>query len=197
MMPVMRDTTSALERFARARVDLLLHRLRGYPSTQTLVKNGLVVGRNVYVGRWAVIDPAHCWLITIGDDVVIGPRAYLLAHDATTRRALGYTRIGRITVADRAFIGGGALLLPGVTIGEDAIVAAGAVVSRDVEPGTIVGGNPARVIGTTEDYLGRLRSSLEERPRYPFAGFTAKGGITEANKRRMRDELASGPGWVE
>lgn len=177
--------------------DEAVHRVRGYPSRQRLVRDGLVLGRNVYIGRWAVIDPWHCWLITIGDDVVIGPRAYLLAHDATTRRVLGYTRVGRITIGSRSFIGGGALVLPGVTVGDDSIVAAGAVVSRDVADGKIVGGNPAREIGDTADYLARLRSSLDTRPRYPFAGFTVKGGITEENKRRMRDELASGPGWVE
>jgi maltose O-acetyltransferase len=53
-----------------------------------------------------------------------------------------------VTIADRVWIGGGALILPGVTIGEGAVIAAGAVVNRDVAPYTLVAGQPAKLIKT-------------------------------------------------
>lgn len=181
----------------KRRADMWINRIRGYPSLHRLKAAGLVVGRNVYVGRWTVIDPNFCWLITIGDEVVIGPRAYILAHDASTRKALGYTRIARVSIERDCFIGGGSLIMPGVTIGERAIVAAGAVVTRDVPAGTIVAGNPARPLADVDDYFTRMRPLIGSRPTYPWAGFTVPGGITDESKATMRAALADGPGWVE
>jgi len=62
---------------------------------------------------------------------------------------------GKVDIRDNVFIGHQAIVLPGVTIGPDAIVAAGAVVNRDVPPGTVVGGVPARVIGRTDEVHAR------------------------------------------
>ena len=85
--------------------------------------------------------------IRIGAGTQIGPNVQILAADhprAAESRAAGL-ELGRpVTVGENAWIGGGAILLPGVTVGRDAIVGAGAVVTRDVAPGTTVAGNPAR-----------------------------------------------------
>ncbi len=85
--------------------------------------------------------------ISIGDGTRIGPGVQLLAadhpRDAAARRAGG--EFGRpITIGPHVWVGGGALILPGVTIGEDAVVGAGAVVTRSVPAGATVLGNPAR-----------------------------------------------------
>jgi acetyltransferase-like isoleucine patch superfamily enzyme len=85
--------------------------------------------------------------ITIEDDVMIGPRVNLVTEnhplDPANRKAL----IAKpILIRRNAWIGAGVTILPGVTIGENAIVAAGAVVSKDVEDNTIVGGVPAKFI---------------------------------------------------
>ena len=88
--------------------------------------------------------------ITIGDDVQIGPYVQLLTPthplDADLRRAK-WESAAPITIGDNAWLGGGAVILPGVTVGADAVVGAGAVVTRDVPPGAVVVGNPARAIG--------------------------------------------------
>ena len=73
---------------------------------------------------------------------------------------------GPVDIRDNVFIGHQAIVLPGVTIGPDAIVAAGAVVTSDVPPGSVVGGVPARVIARTEDVLARRR---EEAAALPWA----------------------------
>lgn len=87
--------------------------------------------------------------ITIGDAVQIGPNVQLLTPthplDADLRRA-GWEAAEPITIGDGVWLGGGAIVLPGVTVGADAVVGAGAVVTRDVPPGAVVVGNPARPI---------------------------------------------------
>lgn len=88
--------------------------------------------------------------IRIGDNTQIGPMVQLLAadhpRDAESRDA--GLEMGRpVTIGRNVWIGGGAIVLPGVTVGDDAIIGAGAVVTRDVAPGATVAGNPARPIG--------------------------------------------------
>ncbi|HLW28821.1 MAG TPA: sugar O-acetyltransferase [Kiloniellales bacterium] len=85
--------------------------------------------------------------ITIGADCKFGPGVQVLTpdhpRDAAVRRQ-GLERADPIAIGNNVWIGGAAVILPGVTIGTDAIVAAGAVVTRDVAPGSLVGGVPAR-----------------------------------------------------
>ncbi|MBV9410194.1 MAG: sugar O-acetyltransferase [Acidimicrobiia bacterium] len=87
--------------------------------------------------------------ITIGDDVQIGPHVQLLTPthplDAELRRAK-WEAAKPIVIDQNAWLGGGAIVLPGVTVGENAIVGAGAIVTKDVPPDVVVAGNPARVI---------------------------------------------------
>jgi maltose O-acetyltransferase len=81
--------------------------------------------------------------------VLIAANVQLLTatHSLDAKRRRAWWEYGRpISIADGVWIGGGALVLPGVSIGEDAVVGAGAVVTRDVEARTVVVGNPARVI---------------------------------------------------
>ncbi|HEX2917599.1 MAG TPA: DapH/DapD/GlmU-related protein, partial [Edaphobacter sp.] len=84
----------------------------------------------------------------IGDDVMIGPNVSLItaSHplDPSERRT---TTIGKPIVLERGvWIAAGAIVIGGVTVGENSVIAAGSVVTKDVPPNTLVGGNPARVI---------------------------------------------------
>jgi len=87
--------------------------------------------------------------VRIGDHVMVGPavQIYTAAHtlEAETR-IQGWEVAKPIAIEDNVWLGGGAILLPGVRIGRNAVVGAGAVVSRSVPANTIVAGNPARVI---------------------------------------------------
>ncbi|WP_286342934.1 sugar O-acetyltransferase [Ferrimonas sp. YFM] len=105
----------------------------------------ITLGANSFI-NWDAVILDHGG-VTIGDQVLIGPKVqiYTVNHalDAAARAA-GEERAQPVVIGDRAWIGGGVIILPGVTIGEEAIVAAGAVVTRDVAPGDRVGGNPAK-----------------------------------------------------
>lgn len=105
------------------------------------------LGEGVFLNYGCVVlDVAR---VTIGDRVQIGPYVQILTadHPRDARERATGTEWGRpIRIGADAWIGGGAILLPGVTIGDGAIVAAGAVVTRDVAPGATVGGNPARAL---------------------------------------------------
>jgi maltose O-acetyltransferase len=104
-------------------------------------------GRNLFVNYGCVF--LDCAPVVIGDDVQIGPAAqlYTAAHplDPAQRRR-GIESARPIRIGDGAWIGGGAIVLPGVGIGDEAVIAAGSVVTRDVSARTVVAGNPARVI---------------------------------------------------
>ena len=91
--------------------------------------------------------------ITIGDDVQIGPNVQLLTPThpvAAGARRDKWEAALPITIGDNVWLGGGAIVLPGVTIGARTVVGAGAVVTRDVPPDVVVVGNPARVVRAVE-----------------------------------------------
>jgi maltose O-acetyltransferase len=127
---------------------------------EALKRRGLRVGRNFHWFESVIIDPSHCEHIRIGDDMTLAPRVYLLAHDASTKRALDRTRIGTVEIGDRVFIGAGAMVMPGVRIGNDVVIGAGSVVTRDVPDGAVAAGNPARVLGNTADWLHKRRAQM-------------------------------------
>lgn len=95
-----------------------------------------------YVGRDCLFDEEVPELIAIEPGVVISSRVILAAHDSSRHV------VGPILIRRKAFVGAGSIILPGVAIGEEAVVAAGAVVTRSVPAGAVVGGNPARIIKT-------------------------------------------------
>ncbi len=91
--------------------------------------------------------------VTIGDDVQIGPNVQLLTAlhpvEAGPRREK-WEAARPIVIGDNVWLGGGVIVLPGVTIGDNTVVGAGAVVTRDLPPNVVAVGNPARVIRTVE-----------------------------------------------
>lgn len=90
--------------------------------------------------------------ITIGEDVQIGPHVQLLTptHPIEPERRRAKWEAGRpIVIGDNVWLGGGVVVLPGVSIGENTVVGANAVVTKDLPAGVIAVGNPARVVRTT------------------------------------------------
>lgn len=138
----------------------LLRKIKGAAySPEELRAYGVHIGDNCYLGI-KHIDLAHGFLIHIGNNVTISS-ARILAHDASTKRYLGYSKVGRVTIEDDTFIGAEAVILPGIHIGKNVIVGAGAVVTKDIPDYSVVAGNPARFICSTEDYIEKSRGKMK------------------------------------
>lgn len=103
------------------------------------------IGDNVVVNRRVYLDGRIG--IRIGNNVSISPEVYIVSMEHDPNDSLFATRGGVVVIDDHVWIGSRAMLLPGVHIGEGAVIAASAVVTRDVEPYQIVAGVPARPIG--------------------------------------------------
>ncbi len=109
-------------------------------------------GRRVFLGDRNVINfgcllDGRKYRITTGSDVSIGPEATILTLGHDPQSPTFEDRGGDVYIGDRVWIGYRALILPGVTLGQGAVVAAGAVVTRDVPPFKIMAGVPAKEIG--------------------------------------------------
>lgn len=112
---------------------------------------GVSIGSHVFVGLDTWLDDQFPELITIQDDVTISFRVTVIVHDDAkridrTEAGAGDGTVAPVVLARGCYLGAGCMVLPGVTIGERAVVAAGAVVTRDVPAGAVVAGVPARVI---------------------------------------------------
>jgi maltose O-acetyltransferase len=133
----------------------LLQELLGAVGEGVHIKPPLFVdyGSSIRIGARTFINYGLMALdvaaITIGADVQIGPNVQLLTPthplEPDTRRAK-WEAARPIVIEDNVWLGGGAIVLPGVTIGENSVVGAGAVVTRDVPANVVVAGNPARII---------------------------------------------------
>ncbi|WOB10269.1 acyltransferase [Piscinibacter gummiphilus] len=128
------------------------------------------VGRNTTITKGAVFtDPSY---VRIGHNCGIS-EATFIGHDGSIRvlnNAYGVRldAVGKIDVRDNSFIGYGAIIMPGVTIGPNSVVGAGAVVTKDVPPNTVVGAGPTRTLMSTEELVQRKLTKARSYPWYPL-----------------------------
>jgi acetyltransferase-like isoleucine patch superfamily enzyme len=118
--------------------------------TKAMVGRGVFIGNNVFIDTF--LDGC---LISIDDGCILTDGVMILSHDSSSLKRIGMTYCNRVKVGKRVFIGMRSIVLPGVEIGDDAIIAAGSIVVKDVLPGEIVAGSPARRIGLVEDIDAR------------------------------------------
>ena len=118
---------------------------------------GVKIGKNCLINtrNWS----SEPYLITIGNNVQV-QEVYLytlMGGDAVREKYPDFDVFGKVVIEDWAYIGAHSQIMPGVTIGRGALVAAGSIVTKSVSPGTVVGGNPARYICTVEEYYERSK----------------------------------------
>ncbi len=173
-----------------------LYRLRGDYTTEKLIKLGLKVGKNFKRLHGVILDPAHCFLITIGDDVTMAPNVHILAHDASTCHGLGYAKIGRVNIGNNVFIGASTVVLPNVTIGNDVIVGANAVVSKDLPENGVYAGNPAKKIMSYDEYIEKQKQVFENAPVYGEEYTMRNKNLTDEQKEEMYKALEGKMGFI-
>jgi len=146
-------------------------------TIKELQRRGLKIGKDVYVGPDVQFDHGYPFLIEVQDNCRIGTRTTFLAHDATTFRELGVTRMSRVRILEGTFIGANSIILPGCTIGPGAMVAAGSVVNRDIGEGLLAAGNPARPYGKYAELHERYRQLMDSSPIFEYEAF-ARGDVS-------------------
>lgn len=174
----------------------------GEPSSEDFIEHLRVnvklyaIGKDCHVNHDAnFTDPQY---VRLGNNVCLSS-CTLVGHDAVVsvlNRAYSkkLDRVGKIDIRDNVFVGTGAIILPGVTIGPNSVVAAGAVVVKDVPEGCIVGGVPAKIIGKTEDLIHKLELETEQLPWFDIIKKRCGGydAALEPELRRIRVEYFYG-----
>lgn len=150
------------------------------------------IGDHVTIVASAVIhDPKTT---SIGNNVILST-CQLIGHDGSVtmmERVAGrpLDAVGPIVIRDNSFVGAGAIVMPGVTIGPNAIVAAGAVVTKNVDPGTVVAGVPARTVGSFDDHLAKVAQRTDAMPWLPLLEERYRSGSTARDPRLLQQRLA-------
>lgn len=173
-----------------------LYRLRGEYTTEKLISMGMIVGKNFKRLHGVILDPGHCWLIEIGNNVTMAPRVHILCHDASTKAFLGYTKIGRVNIGSNVFIGAESVVLPGVTIGDNVIIGANSTVTRDIPDNSVVAGSPARVICTLEEYLAKEKARMDISPCYGEE-YTLRVDVPMELRMKQKKELNGKIGYID
>ena len=139
----------------------VLWRVQSAMQRRRLRRAGLVFGPRTTINPWVTLMDAR--LITIGSDCSISGAVFAThsGYDRIASRLLGKRIDTRrpIVIGDRCFVGAGAIIKAGVTLGDDVIVCMGAIVFHDAPSGTVLRGNPAVSVGKTADYLARLEAA--------------------------------------
>ncbi|AKP45898.1 MULTISPECIES: acyltransferase [Bacillus] len=115
---------------------------------------GMKIGKNAALAYKVMPDIMFPEFISVGDSTIIGYNTTILAHEYLIEEY----RIGEVRIGNRVMIGANSTILPGVTIGDGAVVSAGTLVHRDVPAGAFVGGNPMRIIYTKEEMQLRQKN---------------------------------------
>lgn len=133
----------------------ILERILGHIGEGSMIEPPFfcTYGQNLYLGDHVYLNTSCVVLdnneVRVGNHVMVGPavQIYTAAHPLEAKaRIQGWEVAKPVHINDNAWLGGGAVILPGIEIGRNAVVGAGAVVSHSVPPDTVVAGNPARVI---------------------------------------------------
>lgn len=127
-------------------------------------KIGVNLGQNVHIyGNPYSMFGTEPWCITLGNNVHITKEVLFVTHDGGTllfRDKIPDLEITKpIKVGNNVYIGVRSIILPGVNIGNECIIAAGSIVTKDVPDNSVVGGVPARIIKTTSDYLNNIKNN--------------------------------------
>lgn len=155
-------------------------------------KRGMKIGTNVAIYN-SILEPVYPNLITIGDNVTI-THSTLLAHDDSSVIWTRRRRVAPVHVGSNVFIGMNSIILPGVHIGDDCLIGAGAIVTKNIPSGSVVVGNPARILKSIESFKKDLLSNPGLLPLVLVGNVPAKD--EEGTMRELVNDLHTQHGFV-
>ena len=153
-----------------------LYRKMFWPLEKQARNVGVHIGEgNFIASRFWSTEP---YLITIGNNCQITAGVKMFTHGgagAARKQYPTFDTFGKVIIGDYVYLGNNTLVMPGVTIGNNVLVAAGSVVTKSIPDNVVVGGNPAKYIGKTEDFYKRLKEKYD----------TSTGGMQADEKKHI------------
>jgi len=139
-----------------------------YTPEESIKKHGGKVGRHVFWGKDVLVDFDYAFLLEIGDGAVISARTIIELHDSCIPNVMGrgLNKIGRVCIGRRSYIGVSSVILPGVSIGDGAIVGAMSLVNRDIPGEEVWAGIPVKFICTVQELDKKRKSESGDRTAY-------------------------------
>lgn len=128
-----------------------------------LERKGFVHGTNFDMEKGVNIDAGFCQYISCGNNVTLAKDAYIIAHDASTKKFLGKTKFGAVNWGNNVFVGARTIILPGVNIGDNVIIGANSCVNTSIPNNQVWGGSPAKYIMSTHEFLEKHRKNMVSR----------------------------------
>ena len=116
-------------------------------------KHGMKIGKECSINTWNFLD--ECYLIEIGNHVQITAGVRIFTHGGGyVLRDLrsNFDCFGKVHIGNNVYIGNNAMIMPGITIGNNVVIAAGAIVTKNIPDDVVVAGNPAKIVGTIDNY---------------------------------------------
>lgn len=164
-----------------------------------LKKRGLKIGTNTIISPACKIEHNYPYLVSIGDNCVVGPNVRIIAHDSTMSNFVDeHMKLARVDIKDNVILSMDTIVLPGVTIGPNVLVAAGSVVNKDIPPNTCVGGVPARFYGKFDAFIDSIKKEIEERPVFKAVDLCQNEDEKDQDrKRRIIEAAKDGPVYLD
>ena len=128
-------------------------------------ERGVRIGKN-FDAPDSVIDYCFGFLVTIGDNVTLSGTT-VLAHDGSTKKILGYSKVGNVVIGNNVFVGYGSIILPNVRIGNNVIVGAGTIVSEDIPDNVVVvqgKESTYRILCSYDEYVEKNKQKINNLP---------------------------------
>ena len=152
------------------------------------VREGATIGLNFQLERGSFLDSSFPWLITIGNNVTLAPDVLVLCHDGSTKKAIGYSKVGTVVIGDNVFVGAKSVILPNTIIGDNVVIGAGSIVGGEIPSNTVVAGAPAKVIQSYEEFKAKNEARMASGHAFDTS-HTNRGGVTRERKGEMRQIL--------
>jgi maltose O-acetyltransferase len=131
-----------------------------YTPVELIRRRGGYVAPDVFIGKGVYIDRDYAFLLHIDEGAVVSARTVIELHDSSIPnvRGSGLLKVGRVHICKRAYIGAGSVILPGVRIGEGAIVGALSLVNKRIPDHEVWGGVPVRFICTVDELENKRKT---------------------------------------